>query len=685
MGALATFAFACLLMASPSLASAGWTSPATVSGPGTSVSQTTVAGGSDGTSWVVWKRDVGGFNLIQGTRVQIDGTQGPIVTLSPVGQNANNPVIASRADGSAVVGWTNESGTSDFIQSVSIAADGTVAAVTDRSVNGPAGQDASDLAIAVGADGTAGLAWLRFDGTEPVVQAVRVASDGSSGTVHNLSAASAAPGPPDVGAAPPTTAGDPYFYRVMWPQGSAATSQVANADVMANDTVTTTVLLYTNASGADCADPFDIQIAYGSDGAMNAFWVCYKKTIDFNTFNTFYNWSVQWLRTAKGVPLSTGGAASATNASPTIYLSPYPISGVVAAESFTGQPAIAWIHDLDGGGQRVETWRIMINVLNGVPLPVGQGWANTTTEATAVGSPAIAVNSNNTGIAGGVELGALPGQNTTNFTRFSNSSYDPVTPSGGFTYSEDPGYVLTDGGKTLAAFTGITGPVGSAMVMTFEDPGISVDPDSFNFGHADIGTKRSVSISIRSTGQTTNTVTGITLGGANADRYAMSGADDCIREMTPNTNCRFTVTFTPGSTASQTAQISVTSDGGNEVANLTGTGLNRTRNSITAKPGHAARRKGKVVRIRVKASNLGGVSSNNTRICVNLRKRALKLAGNRCRNLGTLGVGATRNLNYRIRVTWRAQRGVKLPVTFVLRSNNTVVRQAVVQLRRKGR
>ena len=115
MGALATFAFACLLMASPSLASAGWTSPATVSGPGTSVSQTTVAGGSDGTSWVVWKRDVGGFNLIQGTRVQIDGTQGPIVTLSPVGQNANNPVIASRADGSAVVGWTNESGTSDFI------------------------------------------------------------------------------------------------------------------------------------------------------------------------------------------------------------------------------------------------------------------------------------------------------------------------------------------------------------------------------------------------------------------------------------------------------------------------------------------------------------------------------------------------------------------------------------------
>ena len=91
-----------------------------------------------------------------------------------------------------------------------------------------------------------------------------------------------------------------------------------------------------------------------------------------------------------------------------------------------------------------------------------------------------------------------------------------------------------------------------------------------------------------------------------------------------------------------------------------------------------------MVRIKVTASNRGGVTSNNTRICVNLRKRALKLAGNRCRSLGNLPVGVNRTLNYRVRVTWRAQRGVNLPVTFVMRSNNSVVRQAVVQVRRKG-
>ena len=88
---------------------------------------------------------------------------------------------------------------------------------------------------------------------------------------------------------------------------------------------------------------------------------------------------------------------------------------------------------------------------------------------------------------------------------------------------------LTDGGKTLAAFTGITGPVGSAMVMTFEDSRISVDPDSFNFGHADIGTKRSVDLDPQH-GADHQHGHQDHRAGANADRYAMSGADDCIRK-----------------------------------------------------------------------------------------------------------------------------------------------------------
>jgi hypothetical protein len=347
-------------------------------------------------------------------------------------------------------------------------------------------------------------------------------------------------------------------------------------------------------------------------------------------------------------------------------------------KAFGGQPAMTWVHDMNGGGQRVESSRVLSN---GNP----QGWVNATQVVPAVEDPTIAVNVSNAAVIGWTVPGLLPGQDQVAWNRFSNSSFQPFTPAGDFTYSDDPGFAVANNGISLAAFTGIDGSsVGTARLMRYTSPAMQVDPNDFNFGRSNIGVPRTNFISIRSGGETPNKVTGITLSGPSADRYSLNGEDACIRNMDPNTNCQVSVTFTPGSTATQTAKVTVTSESGVEDVNLTGSGLNQTRNRITAKPGNAARRKGKVVNIRVKASNLGGVTSNNTRICVNLRKRALKLAGNRCRSLGALAAGASRNLNYRVRVTWRAQRGVKLPVTFVMRANNAVVRQTVVRVRRKG-
>ncbi|MCB0859628.1 MAG: choice-of-anchor D domain-containing protein [Solirubrobacterales bacterium] len=680
---MAALVLGCLMLAAPSLANATWTSPTTVSGIGSSVSQTQVAGASDGTSWVVWKRNVGGFDVIQGTKVQIDGTQGSILTFSPANMDSTDPVVSSRADGSAMVGWINDDGASNFVQTVSIATDGTVGPVTDRSDTLPVGNDAEDISIALGDDGTAGVTWRRDNGVNFYVQAVMVAADGTSGTIHDLTDGTISTGAPSVGAAPPVAEGGPYSYRIMWPQGTGADSNVANRDINSDDSVSDLVLVFANTDGPDCEDPFDVHVTYGADGSLNAFWVCYRKTLDFTTFEYFYNWSAQLLRLEKGVLVSTG--ATVTNASPTVYGVPYPISGLTATQTYGGQPAAAWIHDLDGGGQRLETYRVFVWQVDGKPV-----WGGRTgpfiTEATNLESPAIAMNALGAGMSGAVDPGAIPGQSTVSFARFSGSGIDSQTPSGSFVYSDDPGFVVAEDGRSMAAFTAIDGSsIGTARVMTFTDPSLRVDPDSFNYGKSAIGEKRTTYITIGSNGQTPNNVTGITLSGANAGRYALSGASDCVKQMQPNTNCRFKVVFTPGSTATQTAQVSVTSEGGNEVTNLSGIGLNQTRNRITVSPGHRSARKGRVVRFKVKVSNRGGVTSNSTRICVNLRKRALKLAGNRCRSLGNLAVGATRTLNYRIRVTWRAHRGVKLPVTFVLRSNNTVVRQAMVRVWRKGR
>jgi len=696
-GAMVAVAFACAALLVPSLASAGWTAPTTVSGSGSSTSQTRVAFGSDGASWVVWKRNVTGFDVIQGTRVTIDGAQGPIVTFSPTNMDSSDPEVVARADGSAVVGWINDSGSSDFVQTVSIAADGTtIGPIEDRSSTLPVGNDVQDFDIALGDDGTAGITWSRTSGTGTYVQAVKVAADGSSGTVHDIVDSTELPGVPAIGGVAPAIAGGAFGYRVVWPQGSGSSSNVGLRNINPDDTLTDPILVYNelmdtdgdqvpDAPANECLYPFDVSVTLAGDGASNAFWICYRKEFDRHSGQNYYNWTVQWIRLEKTQTPFPGFGS--TDASPAAIGVPYKIIGLTATQPVGGQPALAWIHELNGGGQQVETWRVAVykNSPSLPAVPVGVPWTTTSTSAATVSSPAIAAQGR-MGIAGGVEEGLLPGQSTVSFTRFSSSSYDPQVPSGSFVNSTDPGFVIVPSGKTLAAFTAIDGSsVGSVQVMTFSDPAMQVDPDTSNYGKSNIGEPRNGFITIRSTGQSSNKVTGISLTGANADRFALDGDDECLIEMPPYSTCRFKVVFTPGTTSTETAKVTVTSESGSEDVNLSGFGLNRTRNRISVNKHNFAARKGKVVRVRITASNRGGVSSNNTRICVNLRKRALKLAGNRCRSLGALPAGASRTLNYRIRVTWRASRGTKLPVSFRMSANNAVLRQVVANISRKGR
>ena len=152
------------------------------------------------------------------------------------------------------------------------------------------------------------------------------------------------------------------------------------------------VLLY--PTGDVCQDPFDLSITFGVDKAMSAFWVCYRSN-PVAGGSPFFNWSAQWLRVTQGLPVTPN--AGSTNASPTVKDVPYKISALTSAESSTSQPAIAWVHDLDGGGQRVETWRVQVYTPDRVPLATGRVWANTTTQADAVSAPAMAVIGNSIG------------------------------------------------------------------------------------------------------------------------------------------------------------------------------------------------------------------------------------------------------------------------------------------------
>lgn len=676
LGATLALACACLMWLAASPATAGWSAPAVVSGAGSSTSQTRVAGASDGSSWVVWKRAVGGFDVIQGTRVAIDGTQGPVQTLSPLGTNATDPVVESRADGSAMVAWLNTSAADHTVVSRAIATDGTLGPPTTRSAAGPAGQPAKGVAIALGADGTAALSWLKFNGTNWVVQAVKVVADGSAGTIHDLSDPAVDAGLPDLASIPAPTPGVPNNYRVFWPYGTGANSNVGTRDINSDDTITDRVGIF--RTGTECLYPFDVNVVNAGDGAVSAFWICFRSNLDRATAQPFFNWSVQWLRMPQGSTVVPG--LNVVNASPSAFGTTYKINRVEVGETFGGEPVAVWSHELASGEERLETWRIQ-------PDGSGQGWVNPRVEGSSVESLAIAGNASNAAIAGGVVPGLLPGQSTVSWARFSLSSLDPVTPSGGgILYTADPGYAMADNGKTLAAFTAIDGAsVGTVRVMTYTDPGIALNSGNLNFGKRYIGRTAKASISVRSSGETPNEVTGISLAGPGAGSYQLTGASQCLREMLPGSNCRFEVAFRPGSVATQNATLTVTSEAGNRMTSLTGSGLNRTRNRITANKRNFAARKGRSVKVRVRVRNLGGVTSNSTRVCVRLRKRALKLAGKRCRSLGSFAAGADRRLGFRIKLRRRARRGVRLPVTFRMRADNALDRQVVVRVRRKGR
>jgi hypothetical protein len=683
-GALAALALAFLILLLPSSATADWNTTQVVSGAGTSTSQTRIAGGTDGSAWVVWKRNVGGFDVIQGTKVALDGTQGPIITLSGPTLQATDPVIATRADGSAMVGWLNTAAIDDTVHTVSITADGTVGPITTRSTVGPVGQPAADISIALGHDGTAALAWRKFNGVSWVIQAVKVAADGTSGTIHDLSDPASSASAPDIAATPgavPPAVSTPPSFRAVWSGGTGVDGNVFSRQINPDDTLTDLFqALFPPESGGvgTGGDPHDVQIAYEPDGAVDIMWVREREgqtTADPPV--VYYNDAIEWIRGIAGTVFSAGVPQFINTVTPVLPEEEYNVTTLDLNQPFGNRPVLAWVHALNGGGYRIDTSQI---VRNGQL----QGWATPAGESlTEFNRPVIAANNSGVGALGWGVPSVVPGQSNSQWARFSTTSFlDPFTPTD--TYSQDTGFVIANTGETMAAYTGVdAGLVGSSKVVTFTRPGITVSPGQHVYGKVRIGRKSTRFISIRSSGETTAEVTGITLSGANASQYSLSGANECIGEFGSGNNCQFEVNFTPGSTGQKTALVTITSDAGVSQTNLAGTGQDKTQNSLTVKPRNASARKGKVIQLRVRAANTGGTASKSTNVCVRLNQRALRLGGNRCRTIGSLPAGASRNITFRVRVTWRARTGVRYPVSIRMNSGNAIVRKVVANLRRK--
>jgi hypothetical protein len=166
--------------------------PADLSGPAEMATGADVAVAADGTATVAWSARDGGAFAVFTRRIAPDGTPGTTVRLSDPAQDALDPRVAVAPDGTATVAWVRSDGTSLLVQARRIAPDGTPEAGTKNLSQ--TGRDASAPQLAVAADGTATVAWQRFDGFNYLVQERRLDPAGNRippESVNELSAAAA--------------------------------------------------------------------------------------------------------------------------------------------------------------------------------------------------------------------------------------------------------------------------------------------------------------------------------------------------------------------------------------------------------------------------------------------------------------------------------------------------------------
>ncbi len=246
----------------PGAAGGGAVEAADLSPPGEAVGGSDVAVAPDGTATVVWSaREGGGEFKVFARRIDPHGTREAIQQLSASGQDALNPQVAVAPDGTATVAWTRSDGSDFLVQARRIFADGTPEVSTKNLST--TGQNSFEPQLAVAPDGTATVVWKKFDGSHYLVQERRIAGDGTrEESFHTLSASKQDAAEPRVGVAEDGTA------TVVWSRfdGSNAIVQARRIAPGGEPEASTENL---SASGQSAIQP---RLAVAPDGFATVAW-----------------------------------------------------------------------------------------------------------------------------------------------------------------------------------------------------------------------------------------------------------------------------------------------------------------------------------------------------------------------------------------------------------------------------
>ena len=112
------------------------------------------------------------------------------------------------------------------------------------------------------------------------------------------------------------------------------------------------------------------------------------------------------------------------------------------------------------------------------------------------------------------------------------------------------------------------------LTATVIAPGASLNPTSLSFGNQTVNTSVTKTVTLKNTGFTTLSLTGMAVTGTNAAQFTLSPASSCGSSLATGASCAINVTFTPVAKVAYSATLTVTDNAlpGTQTVPLSGTG-----------------------------------------------------------------------------------------------------------------
>jgi Glycosyl hydrolase family 26 len=190
-----------------------------------------------------------------------DGEWSQAANLSPGGSEARDPRVAMGPDGKATLAWVQYDGSDYVIEERQIEPGGKP--IGSVHILSDPGEDAFDPQVAVDPNGTATVAWKRFDGSNNVVQERRVGPDGApEPAVHDLSESGQYASQPQVGVSPDGRA------IVVWERYSGYRTVIQERQIYASGVPAGTT--YSLSTGEQNA--VEPRVAVAPDGSATVVW-----------------------------------------------------------------------------------------------------------------------------------------------------------------------------------------------------------------------------------------------------------------------------------------------------------------------------------------------------------------------------------------------------------------------------